>query len=570
MSTFSTLLSSKTWTLPVDGGVDGTLVIGWCFVFLAYFLHPAIESAYHRLRAYRAWRCIQKRQTVEVTTYPLVAEVFGGRGKWDAARNITVILAAFSLASWGLELSMDLSSLEGEADLLNRPPPVFLRPDTNDSNTDPWEVLPMSEISSEYGGDWQSLGGLNIKETYANSRYYIVKDTKVYLGKNSDDEFINGNILVARWSTEEKPSLFYDTYGATVGSLECSGETLKSADVYLGNDRWGTALDCERGPVPSGKSSGPPTIILSSSDTGMVYVIVEESSSYPTFLYSVWTASDVDSSELSYSFHIESTIRLAEAVVTGIVNGQNEGGGCFALLRLYSETREPYENDLERASPFGELPTGDTVRVEDLETIEAGVEINMNALLCLLWVLAMTAIGVVWSFCLRSSIGIDVYDRDELLRAVSLQGRASKDPTAEHPAIRIFVRREDSGNMTVFINDTGGEGQRGCTRFLRRGGPKEVAEPDLPERREDTEAAQIDDRFGGAIVPDQGTVSLGGTRTGTSTPIPGQTGVSLCASPVRSNAGSTAATPMHGNGSKTPNPFEMASPASTNSSSGRW
>lgn len=140
MSTLSTLLSSKTWTLPVDGGVDGTLVIGWSFVFLAYFLHPAIESAYHRLRAYRAWRCIQKRQTVEVTTYPLLAEVFGGRGKWDAARNITVVLAAFSLASWGLELSMDLSSLEGEADLLNRPPPVFLRPDTNDTTTDPWQV----------------------------------------------------------------------------------------------------------------------------------------------------------------------------------------------------------------------------------------------------------------------------------------------------------------------------------------------------------------------------------------------------------------------------------------------
>lgn len=77
---------------------------------------------------------------VEVTTYPLVAEVFGGRGLWDAARIITVLLAAFSLASWGLELSMDLSSLEGEADLLNRPPPVFLRPETNDTNTDPWQA----------------------------------------------------------------------------------------------------------------------------------------------------------------------------------------------------------------------------------------------------------------------------------------------------------------------------------------------------------------------------------------------------------------------------------------------
>ncbi|CAN0264722.1 unnamed protein product, partial [Hapterophycus canaliculatus] len=389
MSTLSTFLSSKTWTLPVSGGVDGTLVIGWSFVFLAYFLHPAIESAYHRLRAYRAWRCIQKRQTVEVTTYPLLAEVFAGRGRWDAARNITVVLAAFSLASWGLELSMDLSSLEGEADLLNRPPPVFLRPETNDSTTDPWQVLTRSEINPDYDGDWRSLG-LNIKETHANSRYYIVEDTKVYLGKNADKEFVNGNILVARWLTEEgdRPSLFYDTYGATVESLECSGETLKSADVYLATDRWGTALDCERGPAPVGMRSGPPAVILTSSTLGTVHVLVEESSSYPTFLYSVWTATDVDSAELTYSFHIASTIRLAEAVVTGIVNGETDGGGCFSLLRLYSETREPYEDGLERASPFGELPTGDTVRVEDLETIEAGVEINMNALLCLLSVLA--------------------------------------------------------------------------------------------------------------------------------------------------------------------------------------
>lgn len=67
----------------------------------------------------------------------MMSEIFGGRGAWDAARIITVLLAAFSLASWGLELSMDLSELEGEADLLNRPPPVFLRNDTNDTT---WQV----------------------------------------------------------------------------------------------------------------------------------------------------------------------------------------------------------------------------------------------------------------------------------------------------------------------------------------------------------------------------------------------------------------------------------------------
>ena len=48
MVTFSDLLSSKRWTLPLAADVDGTLVIAWSFVILAYFLHPAIDSAYHK------------------------------------------------------------------------------------------------------------------------------------------------------------------------------------------------------------------------------------------------------------------------------------------------------------------------------------------------------------------------------------------------------------------------------------------------------------------------------------------------------------------------------------------
>lgn len=44
----SDALGKKTWTLPLAAGVDGTLMIAWSFVILAYFLHPAIESAYHR------------------------------------------------------------------------------------------------------------------------------------------------------------------------------------------------------------------------------------------------------------------------------------------------------------------------------------------------------------------------------------------------------------------------------------------------------------------------------------------------------------------------------------------
>lgn len=121
----SDFLSEEYWVVETRG-VNGTLVIGGTFIFLAYFLHPAVEAAYQRVRAYRAWRAIEKRQAVEVTDYSMVAEIFGGRGRWDAARIITALLAVFSLASWGLELSMELAPYVGVADLLNQPPPVEL------------------------------------------------------------------------------------------------------------------------------------------------------------------------------------------------------------------------------------------------------------------------------------------------------------------------------------------------------------------------------------------------------------------------------------------------------------
>lgn len=112
---------------------DGTQAIGLSFIFLAYILHPAIISSFQRVRAYRAWRAIEKRQAVEVTSYSDVSEMLGGRGIWDTPRIIAIALLVFNLASWGLELSMDLYSLDGEAYLLTQPPPVFRVPNGNGS-----------------------------------------------------------------------------------------------------------------------------------------------------------------------------------------------------------------------------------------------------------------------------------------------------------------------------------------------------------------------------------------------------------------------------------------------------
>lgn len=117
---------SSAQQLPTNG-FDGTMAIGLSFIFLAYIWHPIVGWAYHRMRAYRAWRAIEQRQAVEVTAYPTTTEVFGRQGMcaWDAARIIIVALGAFNLASWGLELTMDLYALENSAWLLTQPPPVY-------------------------------------------------------------------------------------------------------------------------------------------------------------------------------------------------------------------------------------------------------------------------------------------------------------------------------------------------------------------------------------------------------------------------------------------------------------
>lgn len=122
MDALSDVLSSKKWDLPTQ---EPTFAIGLSFIFLAYFLHPRIESAYQRVRASRAWRAVQKHKRVDVTTYPMLSEVFGGRRRLDAPRTITILLAALSLGSWVLELSLKIYHVKGQAYLLTRPPPVY-------------------------------------------------------------------------------------------------------------------------------------------------------------------------------------------------------------------------------------------------------------------------------------------------------------------------------------------------------------------------------------------------------------------------------------------------------------
>lgn len=137
METLSNVLSSKKWDLPTR---EPTLSIGLSFIFLAYFLHPRIESAYQQVRASRAWRAVQKHERVDVTDYPMLKEAFGVRGRWDAARTVTVLLAAFSLGSWVLELSLDIYNVKGEAFLLTQPPSVYKYIQDSENQDLTWQV----------------------------------------------------------------------------------------------------------------------------------------------------------------------------------------------------------------------------------------------------------------------------------------------------------------------------------------------------------------------------------------------------------------------------------------------
>lgn len=619
----SNFLSKEVWVFNTKG-VDGTLTIGSSFVFLAYILHPAIESAYRRVRAYRAWRAIEKHQSVDVTNYPMVAEVFGGRGRWDAARVITVLLAFFSLASWGLELSMDLAYYEGDADLLNRPPPVTMR---NDSGRQGWQVWPFTttaanpskpghrklvsdfwtfgqpiicpperevfgapsqmldllrfdmrvglsltvrpspfDLCCSYGspigwqvktpeqlgdGDWRGLP--NVFEGVAKSRYYM-ENTTQYEGA------VNGAITVAHWYTEagRTPSQFYYLSGvnATVNGLGCTDEDPEVMDVYLGDDtKWGTVHECAKGPsltddlkLRNGRKTNPPPTIVMTRYDDKPFLVVEESSSYPSFLYSVWTVGSVNgtSTELIHEFHIASTMRLAEAVVTGIVHGERSGGGCFGLLRKFSERRETLDSGFLRASPFGEHPTGDTVQIQALEHVEVGLHVGVNALACFVCLMVLASISIAWLSVLRASIGMDVYDRDELIRAVAMPRTTEgcKVPSE----MRIFVRKEDSGHVRVVINDASGT-QRGCARILRKGG-NHVTDADPTATAPGV--TPWNDGSGNSEFPMRSrTVVLEGIRLRQGRAFPGPNGnfryptsVSLTASCVVSNASSVTGTPV--------------------------
>lgn len=437
-------------------------------LLLSVVLLPIVEICLQRIRADMAWKSIEKQQSVDVTKYNMISEAMGDRGRWDTARVVTLMLAAFHVSTWGLELSLDLAlNTDGPVDLLNRPPPVLQRTEVVDPahNLTDWIVLPHEQPRE--GGALNNFKG-TLDEGSAKSSYRI------------GDSFIKGKTFFASWSKEPariESGLFYDRLNgrASVQGLNCS-ESLRKAALYVGGvsdatKKWGCVTECEAGPkLVEGNSTvpaSPPTIILRSSE-GIVHIIVEEQSSYPSFLYSVWTPGEITAevTYLDHVFYVSSTTRLAEAILSGVVNGVLTGGGCVDLLSKFSISNTTYDlGGAERAFPFGEHPGSSSVETLDqVEPIVAGVLVsNLGSVSGALLIL-VTAAALIGCLVFRSSRTLDVYNRDKLIRAVSLPSGEGAD--GKPVALKIHVRRDANDVFGIVISDDGV--YRGCIGFRKR------------------------------------------------------------------------------------------------------
>lgn len=438
-------------------------------LLLSVVLHPIVRWCFYRIRADIAWKYIEKRQPVEVTKYNFFSEALGDRGGWDTARVVTIMLAAFHVATWGLELSLDLAiRTDGPVDLLNRPPPVAFRSQVVDPahNLSDWIVEPSPEPSQEGG----SLN--NFRET--------LEDGHATTSYRVNGDIVLGNTVFASWSPEASrisSGLFYDVDGgqAIVSEMTCSTPSRTGA-LYISagaGGKWGDATECESGPRLLNASvadpSSPPTILLNSTDA-VVHLIVEEESSYPSFLYSVWVLGEVrpqeGGTELNHLFYISSTTRLVEAIVTGVANGVLNGGGCVDLLTKYSVANARYAlNGAQRVSPFGEHPSSSSVKTLDqVEPIVAGVLVGNVGTVCGVILIVVTGFAFVGCLCCHSRRPLDVYDRDQLIRAISLPNGEGAD--GEPAAIKIYVRREQDNAFSIVISDDGV--YRGCPCLKKR------------------------------------------------------------------------------------------------------
>lgn len=314
------------------------------------------------------------------------------------------------------------------------------------------------------------------------------------------DGFVRGSKVFASWSTvpdDAGSPLFYDEYGegdyALVSGLQCSTAST-SHPVFLSDgkqaEQWGTATECEVGPrlANSTAEESPPTIILNSTLSGdgssgkeghdnNVHLIVEEDSSYPSFMYSVWrpvtsgpASNASQAAELHHQFYVSSTTRLAEGIVSAVANGIMSGGGCVDLLSQFSVANTTYElgAGMSRVAPFGEYPSSSSVEsMDEVEEIVSGVNVSEVGMICGLILMVVTGASFAGCLASLSRKPMDVFDRDAVIRAVALpNGGHEADITS--PALKIYVRQADDNRFGMVISDEDDSRRGRIGRCLRR------------------------------------------------------------------------------------------------------
>lgn len=89
-------------------------------------------------------------------------------------------------------------------------------------------------------------------------------------------------------------------------------------------------------------------------------------------------------------------------------------------MMQYSKEPEGYGNK-KRAYPFGEHPESSVIpSLIDVEPIPLGLEIDVVGISSLALLGILSGVGIVSCLLVQSEIGMDVHDRDELIRAITL------------------------------------------------------------------------------------------------------------------------------------------------------
>ncbi|CAM9553174.1 unnamed protein product, partial [Ectocarpus fasciculatus] len=90
------------------------------------------------------------------------------------------------------------------------------------------------------------------------------------------------------------------------------------------------------------------------------------------------------------------------------------------------------------ALPFGETPVPHIIpSLKDHEQIIIGIEVNTNAMVALAVVVGLSSMGLALTLFWCPKYEMDVYNRDELLRAINLQAMGLPDDPSRHSAMRI-------------------------------------------------------------------------------------------------------------------------------------